>query len=396
MKQAKKYIIVFIIFLILMIFVLLFFMYKYNRNSIISQSNELLNDLNALKEGKYNYKNGFIYSEENSLISSKHYLSGDGKIQIDKYGNIRFYIQNPDVCVSKNYIGSFDLSKKCEDFKDIKVNISRNNSTISFSSNTKNLSFKISKNDDFKGTWNKTTYEKNIVLKYYNQGDNYIWFSDVNGNLSEPIKFHVDCLNTTNANYDKSIFYCSGSTIIIDGSNWVVLEDNSNTIKLLMKEPISDKLSLCLNDNKGFCYKTGEEVEYYRWSNSFVNNYLNNIFIETLSDNIKDSLVEMDICDDYDNFNCDDSICGGYTKDEILEKEWSCSKYTQSKVKLISYLEFNYAYVNSKNRTNLRGNYLAINSYVHNFASSVNNFDFYILEDIHNKMDIRPVIQLSK
>jgi hypothetical protein len=104
----------------------------------------------------------------------------------------------------------------------------------------------------------------------------------------------------------------------------------------------------------------------------------------------------MDICDDYDNFNCDDSICGGYTKDEILEKEWSCSKYTQSKVKLISYVEFNYAYVNSKNRTNLRGNYLAINSYVHNFASSVNNFDFYILEDIHNKMDIRPVIQLSK
>ena len=63
MKQAKKYIIVFIIFLILMIFVLLFFMYKYNRNSIISQSNELLNDLNALKEGKYNYKNGF-FSEE--------------------------------------------------------------------------------------------------------------------------------------------------------------------------------------------------------------------------------------------------------------------------------------------------------------------------------------------
>ena len=52
MKQAKKYIIVFIVFLILMIFVLLFFMYKYNRNSIISQSNELLNDLNALKEGK--------------------------------------------------------------------------------------------------------------------------------------------------------------------------------------------------------------------------------------------------------------------------------------------------------------------------------------------------------
>lgn len=372
-------------------------MYKYDRNNNIKQANSLLRYLYTLKEGKYSFKNGFIYSEENSLMSEDYFFDGNGNIEIDKYGNVRFNINSPKICMSKTYLGDVSIDDKCEELKDIKVNISRNNSVISFSSSTKGLYYKISKNDDFKGPWNKNDSNGNIVLKYYNQGDNYIWFKDYNGNISKVVKFNVECLNTKEAKYDKSIFYCSGSTVVIDNEEWVVLEDNSSFIKLLKKEPILDKLSVCLEKNPGFCHKKGEDIEYYRWGNSFANYYLNDMYLKTLSEEMKNSLMDMEICDDFDSLACSNNICGGYTRKEIEDNEWSCSIYTKSKVKLISYNEFNYAYVNSQNKSSLKGNYLAINSFTHNFASSIqNNYDFYILEDIHKNLDVRPVIQLSK
>ena len=396
MKRIRKYFLVIAVFMIIMGLVLLFFLNRFNNIEVTNKAKLLLKDLYELKEGKYKFKNGIIYTENNSVVSNKYYLDGNGNIEIDKYGNIRFSISNGDKCINKTYIGNISVDKECISFNNIKVSMSRNNSTISFKSKVKNLEYKISKKDNFKGKWIKEDYSDNIVLKYYSEGVNYIWFKDEKGNISNPIEFNIDCLNTNDANYDSTVFYCSGSVVSIDNIDYVVLEDNSNNIKLMKKEPLKDKLSLCIKDNKNYCYVDSDDRILYRWSTSYINDYLNSMYINTLSDSVKSKLVEMEICADYDNF-CGDEYCGGFTREEIESNEFKCNKYTKSKVKLISYYEFNYAYANSKNKSNLKGNYFAINSYINNFASSVqNNYEFYVLESVYNKLDIKPVIVLNK
>ena len=52
----------------------------------------LLEFLYTLKEGNYQYKEEYILTENNSLVQDKKYLSGNGNIHIDKYGNVEFYI----------------------------------------------------------------------------------------------------------------------------------------------------------------------------------------------------------------------------------------------------------------------------------------------------------------
>ena len=372
-------------------------MNKYSNIHLLNQSKKLLGDLYTLKEGNYKYKSGIVYTESGSLISDKYYFDGNGDIQIDKYGNVRFIIDNGEKCVSKTYLGNIELLNECDKFKNIKVNISKNNSVVSFMSKDKNLEYKISKKDNFKGKWIKEEYGDNLVLKYYTEGSSYIWFKDSKGNISEPIEFYVDCLDAKEVNYDNSVFYCSGSTVIIDSIEWVILEDTSTSIKLMQKEPLKDKFSLCIEGNKNYCYISEPNEFKYTWSKSYINDYLNTMYVKSLSEDMQSKLVTMNICDEYNNNLCDDALCGGFTKEEIENNEWICNNYTASKVKLISYNEFNYVYSNTKYKSALKGNYFAINSYMNNHASSVqNNYEFYILENMYNKLDIRPVIILNK
>ena len=64
---------------------------------------------------------------------------------------------------------------------------------------------------------------------------------------------------------------------------------------------------------------------------------------------------------------------------------------------LISYDDFNYAYSTAKNKENLKGNYLSLNSMEYGKVSSIQyNFDYYVLENITNKLDIKPVIIIDK
>ena len=76
---------------------------------------------------------------------------------------------------------------------------------------------------------------------------------------------------------------------------------------------------------------------------------------------------------------------------------YKSNNYTTSKIKIISYDEYNRAYKLIDDKESIRGNYFAINSYEKDKGTSIQYSDeFYILENLTNKLDVRPVISISK
>ena len=394
----KKYIVVLLIFIVLMVIVLFFFMNKYSNIHLRNKSYEMINDINNLKEGHYVLKNGVILSENETVINKKYYFDGNGDIYIDKYGNIKFLIENDKSCISKTTEGKVKInSGKCNKFKEVVVNYSKNNSKVSFSSKTSNLEYKISYKDDYKGKWIKEEYTDNLILSYFRDGINYIWFKDEDGNISDVYEFNIDCLNTRKAKYDENIFYCSGSTVMLDNIEWIVLEDSTSSIKLMKLLPIDNKIEQCLKEKNKYCYYTKNDKFSFRWNNSYLNYYLNYVFIEELSLETRNSIINSVVCNDYNKKNCNDEICGGYTKEEIEYNNYECEYYAESKIRVITYDEFNYIYSKNNNRDLLNGNYWALNSYEFDKGSSIQpNYDFYILEDLTSKLDAKPVMVLKK
>ena len=398
MKQIKKYTIVFILFTIVMISIMIYFYMRFKRIELLNNSKDLLSDLYSLNNGEYIIKDGYLYKDDKK-ITNKYYLDGNGRVLIDKYSNIKFYINTNNKCIYKSSLGRIKLlNNNCSGYKDIKVTYNKNNSVISFSSSIKNLEYKISNKNNFKGEWIKQDYKDNLVLRYYKDGDNYIWFKDEDGNISDVMKFNIDCLSTNTTKFDPNVFYCTGSTVVLDDYDWIVVEDTNEKIELMKKTPISEKLSQCLNvvDNN-YCFYTKEANNTHRWSNSYINYYLNSSFYDKLSDDTKSIIIDFNICDDVNNFSCDNESCNGYTKEEIAYNNWKCNKYTKSKIKIISYFEFNTLYDKSSNKKILNGNYWAINSYEKDKGSSIqSNGEIYILEDLTRKMDVHPVISIIK
>ena len=81
----------------------------------------------------------------------------------------------------------------------------------------------------------------------------------------------------------------------------------------------------------------------------------------------------------------------------IDKNNYTCSSYTNSKIKIISYDEYNRAYQKIEDKDLITGNYFAINSYQKDKGTSIqNNGEFYILENLTNDLDIKPLITLSK
>lgn len=359
--------------------------YFYFRYSSVDKVKVLLNDVNNLSSGKYVLKDGYLLNTNNEKVNDKQYINANGDIIVDKYSNVSFKIKYSVACISKTALGSIKFKiDECDEFKDIKVQMIKNNNTISYET-SEPLSYKTSYKDDFKGIWVNQDNDQNIIINSYNEGKNYIWFKDSEGNISKAYTFEISCLDTSNASYDSSVFYCSGSTIIIDDIKWVVLKDNITSIKLMKYMPLDEKMHYT------------DSVDDFRWSTSAINNYLNNEFINTLSKETINKLLTIEICDDYSSYYCNDEICGGREKTEIERSNYTCNKYTTSKVKLISYDDFNYAYAMSKNKEFLSGNYLSLNSFEFGKVSSVlYNFDYYILESVTNKLDVRPVIIIDK
>ena len=395
-RNVNKYLIVLICFIIVMSLALVFFMFRLKNISLRNDANHLLKDLYRMDSGTYSLKDGILYQNEYKVASPAYFLAS-GDIEIDKYKNVRFNLSYDGKCISKTYEGTIDLKKgNCNSFKTINVKINKNNNKISFISDTKNLEYKISYEDDYVGEWIKEDYKDNIVLKSYNDGVNYIWFKDSKGNISDTLSFKIDCLNTTKATYDNKVFYCSGSTVKLDNMDFVVVKDTATTITLMKFLPIENKMSHCVNDDNKYCNLQNDNKNTYNWKNSYINYYLNNEFINNLSNETIKSLVDNKICIDT-NSKCDDELCIGRSREEIKRRNYKCDKYTISKIKIISYDEFNYVYSKAENRDVLNGNYWSINSFTLDKGTSIQyDLSFYIYEELANKKDIKPVIILNK
>lgn len=397
MKQGIKYTIVFILFLTIMIVVFSLYFKRYDEVYYTNRGNALLAKLYLFKEGTYKYENGNVTGNNVILYDDDFYIDGTGEIDIDKYGNIKFYIETDDFCVYKNSMSDVKLMKsKCHKFDTLDVEIIKNNNRISFKSNVDNLEYKISTKDDFLGEWIKKDYNGNLIISNYSEGNNYIWFKDRDGNISDVVKFKVDCLNTENAKYNSDIFYCSGSVVIIDDMEWIVISDKVDEISLMKRYALDEELAHCFNQESDSCYYMEDTIYSYKWSNSYVNSYLNNTFIEELSDETKNKLVSKYICDEFTSENCDGN-CGGYSKEVINHNNWKCSDYTSSKIRIISFDEYNYIYKRIGEDKKIKGTYLMINSLNKDMATLVDlDYSVFINENLLNANKIRPVITLKK
>ena len=375
-----------------MIGILIFFVFKYEELHLLSKSRDLLSYLYTLDAGEYNFKSGSIYNE-NKIFNNTYYFDGNGKIKIDKYNNVSFLIESNEYCVSKTALGSIKIEKsKCGEFVNIDAKVVKNNNIISFNVNKNDLDYMISKRDDFKGEWIHKNYKDNIILKSYDTSKYYIWFRDVAGNVSDAYSYQVECFLSNKGEYEKDKYYCDGSIVSLNDINYIVVNDNENEITLMKQNPLEEKLYHCTDKVSDYCYYTNSEINKYKWSNSYINYYLNNDYINSFKDY---DLVSYDICDDIDNKSCDGEYCGGYTREEIESNKWSCSIYTKSKIRIINYYEFSVLANKYSDMSLFKGSYW-MSDISNDKGYSVSNADVYIYEDYNNKLDIRPIITIKK
>lgn len=145
----------------------------------------------------------------------------------------------------------------------------------------------ISDTDDLKGKWIKPEYTDNIIIKSFDEGKHYIWFKDQDGNLSKSYSYNVECFLGNKGEYDENKYYCDGSIVSIDDIDYIVLNDNKDDITLMKQYSLDEKLSHCLNSEGDYCYYTSDKSVNYKWSNSYINYYLNNIYIKSLNSSIQ-------------------------------------------------------------------------------------------------------------
>lgn len=352
----------------------------------------------SLDSGEYKYKSGAIYNE-NNVFDTTYYFDGSGNIKRDKYKNVSFIIESNDYCVSKTSLGNIKVDKnKCGEFVNIDVSIVKNNNIVSFNVNKSNLDYMISSKDDFNGEWKHIDYKDNIIIKSFDEDKHYIWFKDGNGNVSDVYSYNVECFLSDKGEYIIDKYYCDGSIVSIDDINYIVLSDSEKEITIMKQNPIDVKLCHCTDRVSEYCYYDGESINKYKWSNSYINYYLNTEYIKTLSKDITSKLKEEAICDDFIEIGClNDEGCGGYTKSEITNNKYICNNYSKSKVRIMSYNEYVNIFDKVIKRSVLNGNYWLMSLGENNKGSSVQyDYNVYILEDFTSKLDVKPVITLLK
>ena len=227
-----------------------------------------------------------------------------------------------------------------------------------------------------------------MILNLYEEGEYFIWFIDKEGRLTDPIKFNIKCLLSEYTLYNKDMLYCTNSILLINNENWIVIKDEKKEITLMKLDSLDFKLN---HTNEG---------ENYRWSTSLINEYLNTTYINTLNEDIKNNLKEIEICDNESGTSgCDNNDgCGGYKKEIIDKYKWTCNNYTKSKIRLISYDEYIMVYDSIDDKTLLYDHYWMINSYKQNSKALAvtNNGEIYVDEDTTSKLEIKPVITLIR
>lgn len=381
-----------------MIIILFYFINNYERIKLKYKSYDLLEYVYTLEYGEYSYKTGVIF-KDNNVINSDYYINGTGKIIKDEYNNVKLYIKTDKYCISKTSLGHVIINRgKCESIDNIKASYIKNNTQVSFNI-INNLEYMISDKNDMNSSWKKEEYEDNLILYFYENKTYYIWFKDEHGNITDTIKLKVDCFNTTNSEYNNKLFYCSGSILSIDKVKWIVLNDSKNEITLMKYLPLEEKMSQCTDYESEYCYYTKDLINEYKWSNSKINYYLNNIYIEELNSTLKNNLVNSEICDDTSlDSICDSSdSCVGYLKSEINQNNWKCESYTTSKIRLITYLEYKNNYNNINDNELILDDYWSLSAGERGYGSSIQeNTEYYIKENLLNELNIKPVITMYK
>ena len=258
MKQGIKYTIIIILFFVAMFFVVSIFSNRYDKVEYENLGKNLLKKLYDLEEGEYSYKSGVLSNPDNIYRWEIKAIDGEGLVNIDRYGNVKFYIDVDRGCLFKTSMGNVKYVKsKCNRFDNVDIELIKNNNKISFKSSIDNLSYKISTKDDFKGEWISSDYSGNLLINSFNEGDNYIWFKSEDGRISDVVTFSVDCLNSRDTIYDKNVFYCSGSIVKLDNTEWIVVRDESVKITLMKKHPLEEKISHCYLGDDQYC--SGDE-----------------------------------------------------------------------------------------------------------------------------------------
>lgn len=397
MKKSVKYLIIILLF-VLTIILLLFYFVKLNfKNHVKNMSNKLLQFSYSLESGSYKYDFGVISTNHGNIIDAVQSINGTGEIVKDEYGNVKFYVNVSDgYCVNKTSLGNITIGKnKCDGFGNLDASILVNNSTVSFTTDDNDLYYLISKSNDLKGDWVKFNKDS-AIIKNLESGSYYVWFKNDEGILSKYFNFSINCLSTTSSVYSDDILYCPLSIVSLNDEEWIVLNSTNEQITLMKKLPLDDKMSMCDFKKSSNCYYLYNDSYPYQWGNSNIFNYLNNFYYHTFSNELKNKIASVDICDDYNSL-CDNELCIGMSKKNILNNNWNCGIYTNTKIRLISYDEYNYAYSFSKNNSDLLGHYWSINSFIDSHASTIQYDGKYFINDSFTKsIDVRPVITLNR
>lgn len=385
MKKVKNIIILIGLFIIALISILLVFKNDIENIRLANKAKELVKYIYSLNEDNYYYKNGVLYDSKSNIISTSYYINGEGNIIKDKYNNVKMLIILKDRCIMKTSLGKVNTYKECSNSYNLTPTITKNNTSITFSFNGEIDSYKLSRKDDFDGNFISLNNDS-LVLNLFNAGEYFIWFKDSNGNLSETITFTIECLNTLDAVYDKNTLYCSASVVTIDNYKWIVISDKDKEITLMRLDSLENQMSHGENE--------------YKWSTSEINKYLNGIYINTLSEEVRNSLMDVSVCDTPSGTEgCDSNDgCGGYKEKTITKYKWTCDTYTTSKIRIISYDEYSTLYDSLTDKDMIFDNYWTINSYKESMTgvSINNNGEVFLGEAITNKLYVKPVITLKR
>ena len=146
-----------------MIYILSYFSGKFVDLEYKNVGTAILSKAYEMETGEYQFKDGVISNGKKVYSSDDFNIVGNGVINKDKYGNVKFYIDSDGKCIYKNSLSGVKLvNSKCKGFEKLIVDIIKNNNTVSFSSLDDNLSYKISEDDNFVGEWINDKHSGNI------------------------------------------------------------------------------------------------------------------------------------------------------------------------------------------------------------------------------------------
>ena len=213
-------------------------------------------------------------------------------------------------------IGYGDYVIKLDDVYSI-GNIYFSNDVTTYVSNEKNngiLNIKIP-------IYSKLTKDENIgvnIVATYNSGNMAVGALEIKDLTQD---------NCTDNNFCKDNAYAVGDKIKFGGYNWHIIKNEESSITLLLdSNEIANRSHTAAGDT------------YYKWSNSYINSYLNGDFYNTL---ITAGVDELDILTNKIGVCDDASGSGGNPGVLSTDTDLLCnSEYVYSNIRLMSSSEF--------------------------------------------------------